>query len=91
MLIPYSIHSTYIHTYTYTHKVNPDTGLLDYDEMEALATAFRPKLLIAGASAYPRDWDYARMRRIADKVGAQLLCGKFKVWVYGAVFLYCYV
>eukprot|EP01133_Synstelium_polycarpum_P002665 gene2665-3077_t len=49
-------------------------GYVDYDKMEFHATLFRPKLLIAGASAYPREWDYERMRKIADKHGAYLLC-----------------
>ncbi|EGG19806.1 serine hydroxymethyltransferase [Cavenderia fasciculata] len=49
-------------------------GYVDYDRMEANAALFRPKLLIAGASAYPREWDYERMRKIADKHGAYLLC-----------------
>jgi glycine hydroxymethyltransferase len=48
-------------------------GLIDYDEMERLALAFRPKLLIVGASAYSRDFDYARFRAVADKVGAYLM------------------
>lgn len=55
------------------YRVNPGTGLIDYDEMESLAKLFKPKLLIAGASSYPRDWDYARMRHIADRVGAYLM------------------
>jgi glycine hydroxymethyltransferase len=46
------------------YQVDPATGLLDYDNMERRAQLFRPKLLIAGASAYPRDWDYARMRKV---------------------------
>eukprot|EP00967_Tisochrysis_lutea_P125618 scaffold211376_cov33-Tisochrysis_lutea.AAC.3 len=54
-------------------KVSAQTGLIDYDALEARARLFRPRLLIAGASAYPRDWDYARMRQIADSVGAYLL------------------
>jgi glycine hydroxymethyltransferase len=52
------------------YKVKEDTGLVDYDEMEALAIANKPKLIIGGASAYSREWDYKRMREIADKVGA---------------------
>lgn len=55
------------------YRVDPSTGLIDYDEMERLALLFRPKLLIAGASAYPRDWDYRRMRAIADSCGAYLM------------------
>ena len=55
------------------YKVKEDTGLVDYDEMEALAIEHKPKLIIGGASAYSRDWDYKRMRAIADKVGALLM------------------
>ena len=52
------------------YKVREDTGRVDYDEMEALAIEHKPKLIIGGASAYSREWDYKRMREIADKVGA---------------------
>ena len=55
------------------YKVKEDTGLVDYDEMEALAIEHKPKLIIGGASAYSREWDYKRMREIADKVGALLM------------------
>ena len=54
------------------YGLNPDTGLIDYDAMEALALEHKPKLIIGGASAYSREWDYERMRAIADKVGAIL-------------------
>jgi len=54
------------------YKVREETGMIDYDEMEAIALKEKPKMIIAGASAYSRDWDYARMRAIADKVGALL-------------------
>ena len=47
-----------------------DTELIDYDELEAIAEREKPKAIIGGASAYPRLWDFARMRQIADKVGA---------------------
>ena len=47
---------------------------IDYDELERQATLFRPKMIICGASAYPRDMDYGRFREIADKVGALLMC-----------------
>lgn len=47
-----------------------ETGRVDYDEMERLALEHRPKLIVGGGSAYSREWDYARMRRIADAVGA---------------------
>lgn len=52
------------------YHVKEETGRVDYDEMEALAIENKPKLIIAGASAYSREWDYARMRKIADQVGA---------------------
>ncbi len=55
------------------YRVNEETGQVDYDEMESLATGHRPKLIIAGASAYSREWDYRRMREIADRVGALLM------------------
>jgi glycine hydroxymethyltransferase len=48
-------------------------GYIDYDDMERRARMFLPKLLIAGGSAYPREWDYARMRQIADSIGALLM------------------
>jgi glycine/serine hydroxymethyltransferase len=46
------------------------TGLVDYERLEEKALEFRPKLIIAGGSAYAREWDYKRFRQIADKVGA---------------------
>ncbi len=52
------------------YHVRRETETLDYDEMEAVAVAEKPKMIIGGASAYPRLWDFARMRQIADKVGA---------------------
>ncbi len=55
------------------YNVKEDTGLVDYDQMEEVALRERPKLIIGGASAYSREWDYARMRKIADEVGAILM------------------
>ncbi len=55
------------------YKVKEESGLVDYDQMESLAIEHKPKLIIGGASAYSRDWDYKRMREIADKVGAILM------------------
>jgi glycine hydroxymethyltransferase len=55
------------------YRLNMDTGIIDYDTLERNADLFRPKILIAGASAYPRNFDYARMRKIADRVGAVLM------------------
>jgi len=55
------------------YQVEQGTGVIDYDKMEAQALQVRPKLIIAGASAYSRDWNYKRMREIADKIGAILM------------------
>ncbi len=55
------------------YYLNKETGRVDYDEMERLAIENKPKLIIGGASAYSREWDYKRMREIADKVGALLM------------------
>ncbi|GHB37559.1 serine hydroxymethyltransferase [Mongoliitalea lutea] len=55
------------------YGVEEETGLIDYDKVEAKALEVKPKLLICGASAYSRDWDYERLRDIADQVGALLL------------------
>ena len=55
------------------YGVEQETGLIDMDKVEALAHEHQPKLIICGASAYARDWDYARFRQIADAVGALLL------------------
>jgi glycine hydroxymethyltransferase len=52
------------------YGVKEESGLVDYDQMEQVALKERPKLIIAGASAYSREWDYARMRILADKIGA---------------------
>lgn len=52
------------------YNLNKETGRVDYDEMEQLAIENKPKLIIGGGSAYSREWDYKRMREIADKVGA---------------------
>ncbi|MDA3780651.1 MAG: serine hydroxymethyltransferase [Bacteroidales bacterium] len=56
-----------------SYKVKEDTGLVDYDMMERIALDKKPKLIVGGASAYSREWDYKRMREIADKVGALLM------------------
>jgi glycine hydroxymethyltransferase len=55
------------------YNLNPETGRVDYDQMEEVALRERPKLIIGGASAYSREWDYARMRKIADEIGAILM------------------
>ncbi len=55
------------------YHVKEETGRVDYDEMEKLALQHKPKMIVAGASAYSRDWDFPRMRKIADSVGAILM------------------
>ena len=58
---------------TFPYRLNEETGFIDYDMMEANAQLYRPKLLVAGASAYTRHYDYPRMRKIADNHNAILL------------------
>lgn len=53
-----------------SYTVDPETGRVNYEEMEEKARAEKPKLIIAGASAYSREWDYARIRKLADEIGA---------------------
>jgi glycine hydroxymethyltransferase len=55
------------------YGVNKETGLVDYDILEEVALRERPKMIICGASAYSRDWDYARIRKVADEIGALIL------------------
>lgn len=66
---------SYISKYfqTMPYRLNEETGIIDYDTLEKNAQLFRPKVIVAGASAYSRVIDYKRMRQIADKVGAYLL------------------
>jgi glycine hydroxymethyltransferase len=52
------------------YNVHEDSGLVDYDQLESIARREQPKLIIAGASAYSREWDYARIRKVADETGA---------------------
>jgi glycine hydroxymethyltransferase len=67
------ISATSIFFESYPYEVHHDTGYIDYDKLEEQAKVFRPKVLVAGASAYPREWDYKRLREIADSVGALLM------------------
>lgn len=67
------VSATSIYFESMPYKVHDTTGLIDYDDLEYTANLFKPKLIIAGASAYPRDWNYRRMREIADSVGAYLM------------------
>ena len=55
------------------YGVKKETGLVDYDQLEATALKEKPKMIICGASAYSRDWDYKRIREVADKIGAVIL------------------
>jgi glycine hydroxymethyltransferase len=56
------------------YGVNRDSGLVDYEMLEQIARKEKPKMIFCGASAYSRDWDYARIRKVADEVGAFVLC-----------------
>jgi len=67
------INSSGIYYVPLAYNVKEETGRVDYDQMEEIALREHPKLIIGGASAYSRDWDYARMRSIADKIGALLM------------------
>jgi glycine hydroxymethyltransferase len=55
------------------YGVQKETGLVDYDQLEAVAVKEKPKMIICGASAYSRDWDYKRIRAVADKIGAVIM------------------
>ena len=66
-------HLTHGSPVTVSYGLDEKTGRIDYDAMEKTALETRPKLIIGGASAYSREWDYARMRKIADEVGAILM------------------
>ena len=55
------------------YEINKETGLIDYEELEKRAKLFRPKCIIAGGSAYPRDWDYQKFSKIAKEVNAYLM------------------
>jgi glycine hydroxymethyltransferase len=68
-----AVSATSVYFESLPYRVHPSTGLIDYDALEAQASLFKPALIIAGGSAYPREWDYARYRKIADDNGALLM------------------
>lgn len=55
------------------YGITSDSNLIDHDKLATQAKLFKPRLIICGASAYPRDWNYAKLREIADKEGAYLM------------------
>ena len=67
------VSATSVYFESMPYKVDQKTGLVDYDQLEHTAKLFRPKLIIAGSSAYSREFDYARFRSICDSIGAILL------------------
>ncbi|XP_058074006.1 serine hydroxymethyltransferase 3, chloroplastic [Magnolia sinica] len=89
------VSGTSIYFESMPYRLDESTGLVDYEMLEKTANLFRPKLIIAGASAYPRDFDYPRMRKIADAVGAFLMMdmahisGLVAASVVGNPFEYC--
>jgi glycine hydroxymethyltransferase len=68
-----AVSATSIYFESLPYRVHPVTGYIDYDALEAQADLFKPALIVCGGSAYPREWDYARFRKIADSCGALLL------------------
>ncbi|KAK0538517.1 glycine hydroxymethyltransferase shm1 [Tilletia horrida] len=69
-----NISASSIYFQAFPYKVDPKTGYLDYDKLAENADLYRPKLIISGGSAYPRDWDYKRLSEIAKANGALLMC-----------------
>lgn len=69
-----AISATSVYFESLPYRVHPQTGLIDLDKLQEQASIFKPALLVCGGSAYPRDWDYARFRAIADENGSLLMC-----------------
>jgi glycine hydroxymethyltransferase len=68
-----AVSATSVYFESLPYQVDQTTGIVNYDQLERDASLFKPAMIIAGGSAYPRDWDYARFRKIADDNGALLL------------------
>jgi len=68
-----AVSATSVYFESFPYRVHPETGLIDYEKLEGDAMTFKPALIIAGGSAYPRDWDYAKFRKIADANGSLLM------------------
>lgn len=67
------ISASSIYFQSFPYRLDPNTGLVDYDKLAENAKLFHPKLIICGGSAYPREWDYKRLREIADENCAYLM------------------
>ena len=67
------ISSVSVYFETIPYRLNEETGIVDYDALAKTAELVRPKIIVAGASAYARNFDYARMRKISDSIGAHLM------------------
>ena len=62
-----------IYFQSFPYAIHPETHLIDYDTLASQAKIFKPRLVICGGSAYPRDWDYARLKQTCEKEGAYLM------------------
>ncbi|CAK4076968.1 unnamed protein product [Aphanomyces euteiches] len=69
-----AVSATSVYFESLPYRVHPETGLIDFDKLAESAALFKPAMIVCGGSAYPRDWDYASFRKIADDNGSLLLC-----------------
>ncbi len=69
-----AVSATSVYFESFPYRVNPDTGHVDFDELRKAAGIFKPALIVCGGSAYPREWDYATFREIANENGSLLMC-----------------